>query len=94
MEEQRLRFDSYMQYIELNRDPEKRFWLPRRKQLLPVVEAIQDSIDDKLDILAICLPPGAGKSTLNIFLHSMLIGAFSDRPTFSSGHAELFIVYL
>lgn len=87
MEAQGLRFDSYMQYVELFREPEKRFWLPRRKQLLPVVEAIQDLIDDKLDTLAISLPPGTGKSTLEIFLHTMLLGAFPDKPSLASGHS-------
>lgn len=57
-----LRFDSYMQYIELLREPQKKFWLPRRKQLLPVCNAIQELIDDKLDILTVSLPPGSGKA--------------------------------
>lgn len=87
LEARGLRFDSYMQYIELNREPSKRFWLPRRNQLLPVVDAIQDLIDDKLDILAVSLPPGTGKSTLEIFLHSMMIGAFPDNPSLASGHS-------
>ena len=56
LEAKGLRFDSYMQYIELDREPTKRFWLPRRKQLLPVVNHIQDLIDDKLDVLTISLP--------------------------------------
>lgn len=89
LEARGLRFDSYMQYIELNREPSKRFWLPRRKQLLPVVDAIQDLIDDKLDILAVSLPPGTGKSTLEIFLHSMMIGAFPDNPSLASGHSGI-----
>lgn len=89
LEARGLRFDSYMQYIELNREPSKRFWLPRRKQLLPVVNAIQDLIDDKLDILAVSLPPGTGKSTLEIFLHSMMIGAFPDNPSLASGHSGI-----
>ena len=29
--------DSFMQYIEWNREPRKRFYFPRRKQLLPIV---------------------------------------------------------
>lgn len=82
-----LRFDSYMQYIELAREPEKKFWLPRRKQLLFVCNAIQKLIDDELDILTISLPPGTGKSTLEIFLHSMLIGANPDKPSLASGHS-------
>lgn len=89
LEARGLRFDSYMQYIELNREPSKRFWLPRRAQLLPVVDAIQDLIDDKLDILAVSLPPGTGKSTLEIFLHSMMIGAFPDKPSLASGHSGI-----
>lgn len=89
LEARGLRFDSYMQYIELNREPSKRFWLPRRNQLLPVVDAIQDLIDDKLDILAVSLPPGTGKSTLEIFLHSMMIGAFPDNPSLASGHSNI-----
>lgn len=82
-----LRFDSYMQYLELAREPEKKFWLPRRKQLLFVCQAIQKLIDDELDILTISLPPGTGKSTLEIFLHSMLIGANPDKPSLASGHS-------
>lgn len=89
LEAKELRFDSYMQYIELYREPSKRFWLPRRSQLLPVADAIQELIDDKIDILAVSLPPGTGKSTLEIFLHSMLIGAFPDNPSLASGHSGI-----
>ena len=87
LEAQGLRFDSYMQYIELLREPEKRFWLPRRKQLLPVCNAMQRLVDGELDILSVSLPPGTGKSTLEIFLHSMSIGAFPDQPSLASGHS-------
>jgi len=54
-------FDSYIQYIEWEREPEKKFYAPRRKVLKTVVDALQDLADDKLDLLAISLPPGAGK---------------------------------
>lgn len=64
IEAKELRFDSYMQYIELYREPSKRFWLPRRSHLLPVVDAIQDLIDDKIDILAVSLPPGTASPRL------------------------------
>lgn len=87
LEAQGLRLDSYMQYIELQREPEKRFWIPRRKQLEPVCRAMQKLVDGELDILSISLPPGTGKSTLEIFLHSMMIGAFSDSCSLASGHS-------
>ena len=86
-EAQGLRLDSYMQYIELQREPEKRFWIPRRKQLEPVCRAMQKLVDGELDILSISLPPGTGKSTLEIFLHSMMIGAFPDSCSLASGHS-------
>lgn len=87
LEAQGLRLDSYMQYIELQREPEKRFWIPRRKQLEPVCRAVQKLVDGELDILSISLPPGTGKSTLEIFLHSMMIGAFPDSCSLASGHS-------
>lgn len=87
LEAQGLRLDSYMQYIELQREPKKRFWIPRRKQLEPVCRAMQKLVDGELDILSISLPPGTGKSTLEIFLHSMMIGAFPDSCSLASGHS-------
>lgn len=89
LEAQGLRFDSYMQYIELQREPEKKFWMPRRERLLPIVNDIQNLIDDKLDLLTISLPPGTGKSTLEIFLLSMVVGAFPDSHSLTAGCAGM-----
>ena len=60
-------FQAYCMYIEWNRANDKRFYLPRRKQLLQVVKALQRLADDELDLLAVSMPPGTGKSTLAIF---------------------------
>ena len=56
--------DSYLLYLEKNRDPEDRFYLPRRNQLrkLGLIQALQDLIDDKIEILSISCPPGVGKA--------------------------------
>ncbi|MBQ6264908.1 MAG: phage terminase large subunit [Clostridia bacterium] len=89
LEARGLRFDSYMQYVELDREPTKRFWLPRRKQLLPVVNLIQELIDNKLDVLTISLPPGTGKSTLEIFLLSMYAGAYPDDYSLVASYSGL-----
>ena len=56
-------FDSYLLYVEWNREPSKKFYAPRRKQLKIVVDALQDLEDDKLALLAVSMPPGTGKST-------------------------------
>nr|DAJ20316.1 MAG TPA: Bacterial TniB protein [Siphoviridae sp. ctuK76] len=60
-------FESYILYIEWNREPDKKFYPPRRTVLSQVVDALQELADDKLDLLAVSLSPGAGKSTLAIF---------------------------
>ena len=54
-------FDTFLQYIELEREPESRFYLPRRDSLFVAVQGLQDLIDDKLDLLSISMPPGTGK---------------------------------
>ena len=60
-------FESYLLYVEWEREPDKKFYVPRRKVMHPVVQAMQDLIDDRLDLLTISMPPGTGKSTLGIF---------------------------
>ena len=56
--------DAYFIYLERKREPEEMFYLPKRDQLmkLGLIQALQDMIDDKIDILTISLPPGTGKS--------------------------------
>lgn len=60
-------FDDFMTYIEWNREPNARYWQPRRKQLLPVCNALQRLEDDELDELFISMPPRVGKTTLVVF---------------------------
>lgn len=69
-------FDSYLLYLEKNRDEEERFYLPKRKQLNKhgLIQAMQDLEDDKLDILSISMPPGTQKTTLEKFFSSWIIG--------------------
>ena len=67
-------FESYLLYIEWEREPDKKFYVPRREVMHPVVQAMQDLIDDRLDLLTISMPPGTGKSTLGIFFLSWVNG--------------------
>lgn len=67
-------FDSYLLYVELNRPPHERFYLPRRKVLLPVVIAMQELADYKLDELFLSMPPRVGKTTLLMFFATWLMG--------------------
>lgn len=72
--------DSFFRYIEKKREPKERFYMPRRKQLIKIglIEALQGMIDDKYDILCISLPPGTGKTTIEKFFHSAVIGWYSN----------------
>lgn len=79
-------FDSFLLYVEWNREPSKKFYAPRRKVLKQVVDALQDLADDKLDLLAISMPPGTGKSTLAIFYLTWLAGKYPDAPMLTGSH--------
>lgn len=84
-------FDSYLLYIEWNREPSKKFYAPRRKILKAVVDELQALADDALDLLAISLPPGVGKTTLAIFFLTWLAGKIPDKPMLTGSHSNSFV---
>lgn len=85
-------FDSYLTYMELDRQAKKRFYQPRKKQLKPVVDALQALCgDDKLDLLAVSLPPGVGKTTLAIFLLTWIAGRDPNNPNLTGSHSNSFV---
>ena len=77
--------------VEWNRDPEKKFYVPRMSVLREVVEALQDLEDGKLDLAAISLPPGAGKTTLAIFYLCWIAGRHPEEPTLTGSHSNSFV---
>lgn len=81
-------FDSYCVYLEWNREPQKKFYLPRRKVLYPLVQDLQDLADGKLDFLGVSMPPRTGKSTLCIFFMTWLMGKNPDVANVMSGHSD------
>lgn len=68
--------DSYFIYLEKKREPKERFYMPKRKHFLKIgiIQALQDLLDDKLDILTISMPPGTQKTTCEKFFNSGVIG--------------------
>ena len=84
-------FDAYCLYIERNRDAKKRFYAPRRRQLLPVVEALQRLMDGERELLGISLPPGVGKTTLAIFLLTWVAGRWPEEPNLTGSHSNAFV---
>lgn len=85
----RVYFDDYLLYMEYERDPEKKFYPPRRNTFLPVVQSMQELIDDKLDLLTVSLPPGTGKTTLGVFFLTWVIGKYPDKPNLASSHSNM-----
>ena len=71
-------FDSYLLYMEIDREPKERFYQPRRKTLKQLVDALQDLADDKLDELFISQPPRTGKTSLLMFFVTWLLGRNSE----------------
>ena len=54
-------FESFMEYIELDRAPHEKFYHPRKRQLKEIVEAMQALEDDELDELFLSMPARTGK---------------------------------
>lgn len=96
LEAQERIFDSYMMYLERKRDPRDRFYMPKRKQFLKmgIVDAFQGLIDDKYDILCLSMPPGVGKTTIEKFFNSAVIGWFpKDYSLFYSHSGDITRMY-
>ena len=95
-EAQNMVLDSYLRYLERKREPKDRFYEPKRKQFLKIglIQSLQDMLDDKLDILSISLPPGTGKTTMEKFLNSGIMGWFpKDFNLFYSHSGDITRMY-
>lgn len=83
--------ESFMIYMEKNRPPWERFYLPRRTPLNQVAQLIQDLYDDKLDEGMVFCPGRIGKTQIvkmgNLWFgsnrpeRSNLYSAYSDKIT-------------
>jgi len=82
----RVDFDAYMLYIESDREPEKRFWLPRRGILRPVADEMVKLVDGDLRRLCLSLPPGTGKTSLAIFFLTWIGGRWPDEYSVVFSH--------
>lgn len=85
-------FDDYMSRCEFYREPQARFWWPRRKVLEGkhhIATQIQEFIEDpKARYLGISMPPGAGKTTLIKFLISYIAGKYPQSANMYVSYAD------
>ena len=71
--------DSYFQALEWKREKTKRFYSPRRKKLLKIVNALERmAITDELDELFLSQPARTGKTALMNFFISWVIGMYPE----------------
>lgn len=89
-EAQNRQLDSYLLFLEKKRDPKEKFYQPKRRQFWKtgIVPALQDMLDDKLDLLTISMPPGTGKSTISRFFMTGVIGWFPNEYNLFFSHSD------
>lgn len=84
-------FDAFCRYIESERELDKQFYLPRRKQLYVLTKSLQDLEMRKIRRLCISLPPGVGKSTLAIFFMCWTSGRHPELQSIIGSHNLEFV---
>lgn len=80
-------FEDFLYYMEKDRAPQKRFYMPRRRTLKVVVDDLQELEDGKLDFYGLSMPPRVGKSTICIFFLAWVMGRRPNSHSAMSGHS-------
>lgn len=84
-------FDCAFRYAESNRELRKQFYLPRRKQLLPIVKALEDLNNRKIRILGIMAPPGIGKTTVAEMALILMASEHPELSILGASHSNSFL---
>ena len=83
-------FDSYLLYLEKNREERSRFYSPKREQLnhIGLIQMLQDLEDDVIDIGGLSAPPGSQKTTSEKFFISWVIGRHPEDYNLFYSHSD------
>lgn len=84
-------FDSFMLYIEKNRKPDEKFYVPRRKVLAPIVSAFQEVQDGKLDLLTVSQPKRTGKTTVGTWFVLFRAGQSPNGRSLCVGAGDMLV---
>ena len=82
-------FDPYMLYLEIDRKPDERFYMPRRKVMKRYVDSLQDLADGTITELFISMPPRVGKTTLAIMFTTWLMGRDTEHPNLYCSYSDI-----
>ena len=80
--------DDYLIFLEWKRDPDKKFYIPRRRVLKELVRDLEDLFYGRIDFLGVSMPPRTGKSTLCIMFMTWVIGKRPLIANVMSGHSD------
>jgi len=80
------KFDDFILAMEWDRT--NKFYLPRRKQLKPIVDEMQKLADHDLKVLGVAAPPGVGKTALGNFFMAFTAGRIPDKGMLMGSHSE------
>lgn len=90
---------SYLEYVELSREPEEKFWVPRRGTydasgdewrggLSAAARALQRVEDGGLDEVFLSQPPRTGKTGMSTLFVTHLIGRFPETSNLYSSYSD------
>ena len=87
--------DEYLVALEWKREPQARFWIPRREVLEgkhKIASQIQEFMDDpNARYLGFSMPPGTGKSTLIKFLLSYICGKYPNSANMYVSYSDALV---
>ncbi len=87
--EARYLVDSFFLYLEVDEsDRDKRFYLPRKERLKPIITAYQKVYDGELEFLSVSQPKRTGKTSSGLRLALMMAGRKPDGCIFATGKGE------
>lgn len=82
------KFSDFMTYIEWKRPLNEQYWLPRRKKLMVVADALQALEDGEMDELFLSMPPRVGKTTLILFFMLWVILRNPERSNLYTSYTD------
>ncbi len=82
-------FEDFLVFMERDRNPEKKFYIPRRKTLHVVANDLQRLEEREFKFYGLSLPPRVGKSTICLFFLAWVIGRRPDSHNAMAGHSGI-----
>lgn len=83
------KLDSFICYMEKNREPSKRFYLPRKQTLEIVCRDLEDLENRVIEFYGLSLPSRTGKSTLCIFFLAWIALKRPNSHSAMGGHSGI-----